>query len=122
MPGLRLERLSGLMPSASSESAATPDAAALIATASGDSLRLLIEDRLAGHLSRILGLGSATLDRLKPVGSLGLDSLMAVELGHVLEADLGREVPVMTLIKNSNIEDMASELSALVEAARSPAK
>ena len=122
MPGLRLERLSGLMPSASAETAAGPDTAALIATASGEALRLLIEERLAGHLSRILGLGSATLDRLKPVGNLGLDSLMAVELGHVLEAELGREVPVMTLIKNSNTEDMARELCALVETARSTAK
>ena len=122
MPGLRLERLAGLLPSASSETEGGADAAAQIATASGAALRSLIEERLAGHLSRILGLGSAALDRLRPVGNLGLDSLMAVELGHVLEADLALEVPVMTLIKNKNTEDMAGELCALVEAARISSK
>lgn len=114
MPGLSLSRLRGLLPEASGTTG-SGEFSELIAEASGAQLSSLIEARLATHLGRILGLGSTPLDHLKPIGNLGLDSLMAVELGHVLETDLGVVVPMMKLIQNRTTEDMARELTMLVE-------
>jgi acyl carrier protein len=114
MPGLRLGRLRALLPE-SAEGAKGGDFSTQLAEATGAQLSALIEDRLAASLSRILGLGATGLDRLKPVGNLGLDSLMAVELGHVLETDLGIPVPMMKLMQNRTTEDMARELATMVE-------
>jgi acyl carrier protein len=116
MSGLRLGRLRNVLPeSPASASGGGSDFHSQLTDVAGSALATVIEDRLATHLSRIIGLGKTPLDRLKPVGNLGLDSLMAVELGHVLETDLGIAVPMMKLIQNRTTEDMARELAHMVE-------
>ena len=51
--------------------------------------RVLLEERVARHASGILKLPGGRLDPRKPLGSYGLDSLMAIELRNRLERDMG---------------------------------
>jgi amino acid adenylation domain-containing protein len=49
------------------------------------------------------------LDRQQPLNSMGIDSLMAVELQQRIEADLGLILPMTRFLEGSNIEQLAAE-------------
>jgi surfactin synthase thioesterase subunit/acyl carrier protein len=58
------------------------------------------------------------LDTALPLRLLGVDSLMSVNLANRLEASLGLKVPIATLVRGPNLEDLADEL--LAQFAESP--
>lgn len=72
----------------------------------------LIESRLCGHVASVLGASASRLDIDKPITSLGLDSLMAVELQIRIHRDLGVEIPVMNLLQQQCITDLAGYVAS----------
>jgi acyl carrier protein len=73
-----------------------------------------ITRRVAQNIARVLGRAAADLDLDRPLDDVGLDSLMTVELGTLLQGDLGIDVPVMELIQAGSIRAMADRLHRLV--------
>jgi myxalamid-type polyketide synthase MxaE and MxaD len=70
----------------------------------------LLEGYISEHLARILHQDSTRVDRLATLGSLGVDSLMALELRNRLEASLGLRLSVATLFGYPTIAALAEHL------------
>ena len=64
---------------------------------------------------QVARIARADLGSVRPddrVTSLGVDSLMAMELKHVLDADVGTSMPTVRLLRGPSIEDLADYLLA----------
>ena len=72
--------------------------------------RAWVQTVIQRELSRLLGTAPEEIDTGKPVIELGIDSLMAVELGVALSKTLQIEVPTMTLLGGSSIVQFAATL------------
>ncbi|MEW5925951.1 MAG: non-ribosomal peptide synthase/polyketide synthase [Gemmatimonadota bacterium] len=70
----------------------------------------LLEGLLVERAAQVLGLDPAGVDRAQPLVALGLDSLRAMELKGALEAGLGTQVPVSSLLDDTRIDRLAAEL------------
>jgi phthiocerol/phenolphthiocerol synthesis type-I polyketide synthase C len=57
--------------------------------------------RLTQLLSRVMGISAAQLPDDRPLPELGIDSLMAVEFGGMLEDELGVKIPAMQVVEGS---------------------
>lgn len=76
-------------------------------SAAPDEQRALLVDYVRTQVSRIIGWATpATLDLNQPLTSLGLDSLMAVELRNRLQSDLGVAVPVAQLLQGPTVNQL----------------
>src|SRR5262249_49756945 len=78
--------------------------------------------RLAAYLcdqvGRVLGLPAAQVDVTRPVGKLGLDSLMAVELKNRIEADLGVGPTVVALLDGPDVTTLTTQVLSELEGSR----
>jgi myxalamid-type polyketide synthase MxaE and MxaD len=82
----------------------------------------LLQERLAGHAATVLRLGAARLDPRSPLGSYGLNSLMAMELRNRIENDLGLPLSATALWNYPSLVALAEHLlSRLVPEAAPPA-
>jgi acyl transferase domain-containing protein/NAD(P)-dependent dehydrogenase (short-subunit alcohol dehydrogenase family) len=72
-----------------------------------------IQAYLVEALARLLGVPAATLAS-QSTGNLSLDSLMAMELRHVLRRDLELDIPVMQILRAPGVSAMASMLAELM--------
>ncbi|MFN6571716.1 SDR family NAD(P)-dependent oxidoreductase [Dendronalium sp. ChiSLP03b] len=70
----------------------------------------LLESRLLEQVARVLGTSAAKLDNSKPLTSLGLDSLMAVELSNRIKNEMDAKVPAMKLMQGLSISQLTTEL------------
>ncbi|MFQ5794230.1 MAG: SDR family NAD(P)-dependent oxidoreductase [Candidatus Bipolaricaulia bacterium] len=70
----------------------------------------LLESYLQEQVARALGLAPSRLDLKRSVTTLGLDSLMAMELKNRIEASLGMELPVTSLLQGPSVAELATEL------------
>ncbi|MET0396914.1 MAG: amino acid adenylation domain-containing protein, partial [Longimicrobiaceae bacterium] len=70
----------------------------------------LLEELLVGRAAGVLGVDPTGVDREQPLVALGLDSLRAMELKGALEASLGTQVPVSSLLDDTRIDRLAAEL------------
>lgn len=83
----------------------------------------LVRARVAEHISGVIGMSPERVDSGKSLTSMGLDSLMAVELSIRLERDLQTYAPVMTLMRGPSISELASQLTAqLLQQPEAPAE
>ena len=67
-----------------------------------------LEVRLRRQVARVLELPTARLDINQPLTNLGLDSLLAVELGHMIANELGVDVPTVTLVNGPSIVELVA--------------
>jgi acyl carrier protein len=73
----------------------------------------LLESYLGEHVARILGFSASRLselDRQLPLSTLGIDSLMAVQLKNRLEADLGVAVPIAYFLQGPSVAQLARQV------------
>jgi 1-acyl-sn-glycerol-3-phosphate acyltransferase len=74
--------------------------------------------RLLGRsVARILGAAPDRVDVGAPLTEMGMDSLMAVELGTVLRNDFAVEVPVVRLLKGVTVAELAAIVCAHLDGA-----
>ncbi|HET9933195.1 MAG TPA: MupA/Atu3671 family FMN-dependent luciferase-like monooxygenase, partial [Polyangiaceae bacterium] len=69
---------------------------------------------LIGDVARTLNVRRGQVDPTLPVNSLGLDSLLSVELTHKLERSLGVVFPVTHFLRDTSLKDLATTLYDLI--------
>ncbi|HEU4597695.1 MAG TPA: type I polyketide synthase [Pyrinomonadaceae bacterium] len=75
----------------------------------------LLADYLGALVSRILGVGQSALDPLRPLNTLGLDSLMAIEFKNAIETNLGVALPMVMLMRGPSIVELSAQVREMVE-------
>ena len=70
----------------------------------------VIESSLAKKVSDILKISFSKVDVHRPLNTLGIDSLMAVELKTAIEEDMGIEFPVEALFLGAGISDLTAHI------------
>lgn len=71
--------------------------------------RTVLEDFLQKQTARILGMDAARLDLSQPLDTMGLDSLMAMELKNSLERAFGVNLSVASLLQGPTISSLTVE-------------
>jgi acyl carrier protein len=69
-------------------------------------LRFYVAERVGG----VVGMMATTVEQDQPITTMGLDSLMAVELKNRIEADLQVVVPIVQLLQGPTVETLAEDL------------
>jgi myxalamid-type polyketide synthase MxaE and MxaD len=96
----------------------------LLALPPGRQRRLLLEELLVERMCQVLRLDANQLDRRKPLGDFGFDSLMALELRNVLEASLGVQLSATLIWRYPSIgaltDHMAEKLGIALDAPKTP--
>jgi NADP-dependent 3-hydroxy acid dehydrogenase YdfG/acyl carrier protein len=70
----------------------------------------LLERHLMEHVGVVLHLDATRIDRMVPLQSLGMDSLMSLELRNRLEASLGIKLSATVLFTYSSVSALAQRL------------
>jgi NADPH:quinone reductase-like Zn-dependent oxidoreductase/acyl carrier protein len=71
----------------------------------------LLEIYIRDHLARAMGTSPTRIDTQQSLLSLGLDSLIAMEVRNRINADLGINVPLTKLIQSENINALAAYIA-----------
>ncbi|MBN8657042.1 MAG: AMP-binding protein, partial [Anaerolineae bacterium] len=69
-----------------------------------------LEGFIQKNTARILGMDVTRLDLSQPLDTLGLDSLMAIELKNSLESKIGVNLSIATLLQGPTISSLAKEI------------
>jgi amino acid adenylation domain-containing protein len=80
----------------------------------------LVETLVRGKAAALLGCDTADLEADRPLLSLGLDSLMAVELRNWIENQLGVGLPMSAVMRSAGVRALAAAVAAGLDA--SPAQ
>ncbi len=87
-----------------------------ILSAAPDEQLRLVEEFIAEQVAGVFGTDVSKVDRNTPLTSLGLDSLMAIELMNRIEGELGMSLPMGAVLNGPNIRELAVPvLKTLVE-------
>jgi acyl transferase domain-containing protein len=78
----------------------------------------VVGNYLAEEISRILKVPLASVDRGKPIVSMGFDSLMSLELKNQIDTDLGVNIALARLIQNPTILELSDVVVELLENSR----
>lgn len=87
-----------------------------IRSAAPDQRASQLEAYLQDMITQILGAGAVPLDPHRPLVSLGLDSLVAIELRNRVEGDLGIRLPLTDLLKGPSLARLTERVLAQVTA------
>jgi amino acid adenylation domain-containing protein/thioester reductase-like protein len=74
----------------------------------------LVETYLQAQAARVLGLDPSRLDVHQPFDTLGLDSLMAIELKNSVESGLGVALPIVTLLQGPTLAQLTGQVLDLL--------
>ncbi len=81
----------------------------------------ILADHLHEVAALVLGLGQSEFNTEDTLSSLGVDSMMAIEIKHRLEAALHVEVPVLDLLQGATISALAERILGQLDLTGSPA-
>lgn len=84
--------------------AITPE---MLAPLSDEERMDMMVNYLKTKIAKVLSVPPGKLEDDKPLNSLGLDSLMAIELKNSVETSLGTQLAIATLLKGPSIRDLA---------------
>ncbi|GCE22084.1 hypothetical protein KDK_58840 [Dictyobacter kobayashii] len=87
----------------------------LLSLAPGDRL-VRLQAYLRALTASVLQISETRIDLQQPLSSLGLDSLMTLELKRLLEEHLSLQIPVSDFFQNESIEQLSHQLVLLLEA------
>jgi acyl carrier protein len=76
----------------------------------------ILKEYLLGSIANVLGLPVGDIPVDKPLGQLGLDSMMAYELQQELLDSLGLQVPMEEFLQDRTLHDWSQRLLARLEA------
>ena len=93
------------------DAAGSPALRATLLEASPEERVTRLRDYLLGRVADVLRITATELDPGEPLGTLGLDSLMALELRSRVEADTGISVPMVRLLQGPSVDALAAELA-----------
>jgi acyl carrier protein len=111
--GMRSPGLFAKLISARTETAVKSDSplGKRLSEASSDEERIeLMETHLKEQISRVLRLAAVRIERTRPLGQMGLDSLMGVELVNRLRSTLGLALPTTAVFNHPTVAKLASHL------------
>ena len=74
-----------------------------------------VADWLRTEVAAALRVRESAVDPGKPLGTLGLDSLLAVELSYRIETEFAVLVPLTTFFEETSLEDLAARISDQLE-------
>ena len=74
----------------------------------------LLQEYFAEQLAKIMGLDPEELEVEQPLNSLGLDSLMAIELKNTVEARLRISIPMAQFMEGPSIASLSKSVAGLV--------
>jgi acyl carrier protein len=80
----------------------------------------LLEVYLQEQVARVLRLPPAKLDVHRPLSTLGIDSLMAVELKNRVESELRTSLPLIRLVQGPSVAELAGLLLEQMEGSEPP--
>ncbi len=90
---------------------------ALLAVEPGRRRRTLLEDAVCAQVAHVLRQAPERIDRRKSLKSMGLDSLMALELRNRLEAETGLTLSATLAWNHPNVVALATHLAARMQVA-----
>jgi acyl transferase domain-containing protein/acyl carrier protein len=93
------------------DASGSPALRATLLAASPEERVTRLRDYLLGRVAEVLRITVTELDPAEPLGTLGLDSLMALELRSRVEADTGISVPMVRLLQGPSVDALAAELA-----------
>ncbi|HEX8847781.1 MAG TPA: type I polyketide synthase [Pyrinomonadaceae bacterium] len=74
----------------------------------------LLDDYLRELLARVLRIAQTAIDPLKPINTMGLDSLMAIEFKNALETNLGILLPMVSIMQGPSISQLVRQVLDLL--------
>jgi acyl carrier protein len=88
----------------------------LLRACAGPERQDLLKTALREQIGKALGLPAANVDPDQPLTSLGLESLLAIELGTRLKKELGVEIPIMKLLRGVTLNNLVHDLLQIDDA------
>ena len=74
----------------------------------------IVEDYISEQVAQVFGTTVDKIDRATPLTTIGLDSLMAIELMNRLESNLGISLPMGKFLQGPNISQLATPVLELL--------
>jgi yersiniabactin nonribosomal peptide synthetase len=84
--------------------------------AAADLLTVLLQRRLLAFVGELLDRDPREIEPLRPLNTLGLDSLMAIGMKEAVAAGCGSDLPLRKLVRGMSAADVAAEIVAAVVA------
>lgn len=106
----RFRELAGAAAGAEQGNSALLELAAELSMLSESERRVYMENATAESLAKVLKLPVEKVDKSRGINFLGIDSLMAVELGRAIQARFGLEVSTMELLSGPTVVQLAALL------------
>ena len=82
----------------------------------------LLKTIVADEAATILRLPAGSIDPLRPLSEVGMDSLMAIELRLALESRLRVDLPLVSLAEGTSVSSIASRLAGALASGRRDAE
>ena len=90
------------------------DLRSLLGTEDLETVRRKVADRIVSELARVLHSREEDISRVRPLSEIGVDSLMALELGMNLKDAFGAELPLSSSAGSMTVAGLAEEMIAQV--------